>query len=223
MLRELVGNLPMSKSGTVEFQRFCGKNPELWIFQAERYFNFYKIEEDQKLNVASFYFDGEALGWYRWLFCNKQLAGWDHFVDKLIIRFRSRNRDTSRGFLPVPKNKNDKAVDYYQEAIPSDTFEKMHNRPSLIISSVLSVYDQMVTVPDLSHNTTNDEAISFPNKVLSELPHDQSSREGGQHVRTTSLSLCAFGVHNDNSMNTSFLREVVDDAKLVKAITAVKY
>uniref|UniRef100_M1A229 UDP-3-O-[3-hydroxymyristoyl] glucosamine N-acyltransferase n=1 Tax=Solanum tuberosum TaxID=4113 RepID=M1A229_SOLTU len=104
-----------------------------------------------------------------------------------------------------------------------DTFEEMHYRPSLIISSVLSVYDQMVTVPDLSDNTTNDEAISFPNKVLSELPHDQSSREGGQHVRTTSLSLCAFGVHNDNYMNPSFLGEVVDDAKLMKAITAVKY
>ncbi|KAH0743037.1 hypothetical protein KY290_031030 [Solanum tuberosum] len=274
MLRELVGNLPTSKSGTVEFQRFCGENPKLWISQAERYFNFYKIEEDQKLNVASFYFDGEALEWYRWLFHNKQLAGWDHFVDKLMIRFCSRNRDISHGFLPVPKNKNDKAVDYYQEAIPSwgnitnssspqsydpynlfaenfevdhmfnkipekgndldssditsvennrDTFEEMHYRPSLIISSVLSVHDQMVTVQDLSNNTTNDEAISFPNKVLSELPHDQSSREGGQHVCTTSLSLCAFGVHNDNSMNTSFLGEVVDDAELMKAITAVKY
>ncbi|KAK6782063.1 hypothetical protein RDI58_019859 [Solanum bulbocastanum] len=80
----------------------------------------------------------------------------------------------------------------------------------------------MVTDPEFSNNTTNDEAISFPNKVLSELPqygHDQSSREGGQHVCTTSLSLCAFGVHNDNFMNTSFLGEVVDDAKLAKAIT----
>ncbi|OIT32287.1 hypothetical protein A4A49_58367, partial [Nicotiana attenuata] len=28
-----------------------------------------------------------------WLFQNKQLAGWDHFVDKLFIRFRGRNRD----------------------------------------------------------------------------------------------------------------------------------
>ncbi len=29
MLHELVGNLPMSKPSTVEFQQFCGENPEL--------------------------------------------------------------------------------------------------------------------------------------------------------------------------------------------------
>lgn len=54
----------------------------------------------------------------------------------------------------------------------------MQNRPSLIISSVLSKYDKMVTDPDLSNYITNDEAILFPNKALSELPqygHDQSS------------------------------------------------
>uniref|UniRef100_M0ZUH2 Translation initiation factor eif-2b alpha subunit n=1 Tax=Solanum tuberosum TaxID=4113 RepID=M0ZUH2_SOLTU len=59
--------------------------------------------------------------------------------------------------------------------------------------------------------------------MLLEYGHDQSSRESGQHVRTTSLLLRAFDVHNDHSMNTSFLCEVVDDVKLVKAITAVKY
>ncbi|KAH0764484.1 hypothetical protein KY285_000355 [Solanum tuberosum] len=40
---------------------FRGKNPEAWIVQAEHYFDFHKNEEDQKLNVASFYLDGEPL------------------------------------------------------------------------------------------------------------------------------------------------------------------
>ncbi|KAH0712727.1 hypothetical protein KY289_008686 [Solanum tuberosum] len=97
----------------VKLWQFRGENPDAWIVQAEHYFNCYKIEEDQKLNVASFYFDGEALEWYGWLFRNNQLTGWDHFLDKLMIRFRSRTRDTSRGFLPIPKNKNDRTVDYY--------------------------------------------------------------------------------------------------------------
>ncbi|KAH0751723.1 hypothetical protein KY285_004871 [Solanum tuberosum] len=61
--------------------------------------------------------------------------------------------------------------------------------------------------------------------------HDQSSREGGQvqHVgiishetpppqEPISLSLSAFGVHSNH-----FLREVVDDAKLMKEIAGVKY
>ncbi|KAG5581733.1 hypothetical protein H5410_052360 [Solanum commersonii] len=130
-------------------------------------------------------------------------------------------------FDKIPEKGNDvDSSDSTSVEENNDTFEKMDNRPSLIVSSVLCGYDQMVTDPDLSNNTTNDEAISIPNKVFSELPqygHDQSSQESGQHVRTTSLSLRAFDVHNDHSMNTSFLREVVDDVKLVKAITTVKY
>lgn len=58
------------KPASVKFGRFCGKNPEAWIFQAERYFDFYRITEDQHLSLASFYLDGDALEWYRWLFRN---------------------------------------------------------------------------------------------------------------------------------------------------------
>ncbi|OIT03531.1 hypothetical protein A4A49_57573, partial [Nicotiana attenuata] len=53
------------KPASVEFGRFRGDNPEAWIFQAERYFDFYKIEEDQRLTMASFYLDDEALEWIR--------------------------------------------------------------------------------------------------------------------------------------------------------------
>ncbi|OIT33638.1 hypothetical protein A4A49_05838, partial [Nicotiana attenuata] len=73
--------------------RFSGENPLGWVLQAEKYFTFYNISSEHKLSWASFYLDGEALKWYNWLFQNKQLAGWDHFVDKLFIRFRGRNRD----------------------------------------------------------------------------------------------------------------------------------
>ncbi|KAH0672347.1 hypothetical protein KY290_024583 [Solanum tuberosum] len=36
--------------------QFRGENPEAWIVQAEHYFNFYKIEEDQKLIVKGYEF-----------------------------------------------------------------------------------------------------------------------------------------------------------------------
>ncbi|KAH0776167.1 hypothetical protein KY290_007578 [Solanum tuberosum] len=61
LLQELVGNLPMSKPNLVEFQRFCGQNPKLWISQVERYFEFYEITENYKLYLVSCYLDGTAL------------------------------------------------------------------------------------------------------------------------------------------------------------------
>ncbi|XP_010315171.1 uncharacterized protein [Solanum lycopersicum] len=88
LLQEFVGILPTSKPSPVEFQRFCGQNPELWISQAERYFEFHEITENHKLHLASCYLDGAALQWYQWLFENKQLVDWKHFVEKVLIRFR---------------------------------------------------------------------------------------------------------------------------------------
>ncbi|OIT33780.1 hypothetical protein A4A49_05392 [Nicotiana attenuata] len=41
--------------GPVEIGRFRGENPEAWIFQADRYFDFYHIAEDQRLSITSFY------------------------------------------------------------------------------------------------------------------------------------------------------------------------
>ncbi|XP_055814639.1 uncharacterized protein LOC129884347 [Solanum dulcamara] len=83
----------------VELGRFCGENPEAWIFQAERYFDFYGIAETHKLTLASFYLDGEALEWYRWLFRNKQLVGWDHFAEKARIFFKKKGLESAEGRL----------------------------------------------------------------------------------------------------------------------------
>ncbi|KAH0683596.1 hypothetical protein KY289_021348 [Solanum tuberosum] len=99
ILHELVGNLPTSKPSTIEFQRFCGKNPELWISQAEQYFDFYEIAENHKLSLALSYLDGAALTWYQWLFQNKQLVDWKHFAAKVLIRFHKRHLKSQEGRL----------------------------------------------------------------------------------------------------------------------------
>ncbi|PHU16007.1 hypothetical protein BC332_17212 [Capsicum chinense] len=86
-LHELLGNPTRSKPTMVEFPRFCGENPELWISKAERYFDFYEIAENHKLSLASSYLDGVALSWYQWLLQNKQLVDWEHFTAKVLVRF----------------------------------------------------------------------------------------------------------------------------------------
>lgn len=75
------------KPASVEMPRFYGDNPESWVFQAERYFDSYNISEDHKLSLASFYLDGEAREWYRWLFRNKQLSNWANFSLEVTSRF----------------------------------------------------------------------------------------------------------------------------------------
>ncbi|KAH0729806.1 hypothetical protein KY289_000994 [Solanum tuberosum] len=75
--------------------QFRGENPESWIVQAEHYFNFYKIEEDQKLIVVLHYLDGEALRWYQWLFRNNQFSNWPQFIDKVRIHFKQKEYESA--------------------------------------------------------------------------------------------------------------------------------
>lgn len=58
------------KLAPVKIGRFDGENPAAWIFQVERYFDFYHIVDDEKLTIALFYLDGEARDWYRWFHWN---------------------------------------------------------------------------------------------------------------------------------------------------------
>jgi len=72
----------------VVLDRFNGNaDPEDWISRAERYFNFLGFSEEHWLPLPSFYFDGEALEWFRWMFRNKQFFDWNHFKKKLALRF----------------------------------------------------------------------------------------------------------------------------------------
>ncbi|XP_070047400.1 uncharacterized protein [Nicotiana tomentosiformis] len=87
------------KPETVELSHFNGLNPEAWLFQAERYFEFYNILPDHQLSLASFYLDGEVPDWYRWMFRNKQLIDWPHFAGKIRIRFRDQSLRSPEGRL----------------------------------------------------------------------------------------------------------------------------
>ncbi|OIT29252.1 hypothetical protein A4A49_16113 [Nicotiana attenuata] len=73
---------------SVELRRFRGGNPEAWVLEAERYFEFYSIADEFKLSLASCYLDGEALAWFQWLYRNKQFVDWKHFTEKLKLHYR---------------------------------------------------------------------------------------------------------------------------------------
>nr|GLL27157.1 uncharacterized protein LOC107175359 [Ipomoea trifida] len=50
-----LANVHHSRSPRCDMSTFDGTSPLDWVFQAEKYFNYYDIPEEQKLDVASFY------------------------------------------------------------------------------------------------------------------------------------------------------------------------
>nr|GMD03721.1 Ty3/gypsy retrotransposon protein [Ipomoea batatas] len=58
-----------------------------WLFQAEKYFSFWDIAEEQRIDIASFYMVGQALSWFQWMHKNQQLSSWRAFTIALEQRF----------------------------------------------------------------------------------------------------------------------------------------
>ncbi|KAL5857728.1 hypothetical protein ACOSQ3_005186 [Xanthoceras sorbifolium] len=69
------------------FPKFGGDDPTGWIYEAEQYFEFKGIDSNHQVYLASFYLEGIALQWHRWLtkFCGP--LTWEEFTKALLFHF----------------------------------------------------------------------------------------------------------------------------------------
>lgn len=66
---------------------FNGTNPHDWIFQADRFFAYYSTPEDQRVDLASFHMQGQALSWFQWMHRNNQISTWTALTKAIEKRF----------------------------------------------------------------------------------------------------------------------------------------
>ena len=81
--------LTFPKSIKLEFPKFRGEEPTAWVYKANQYFRYYKTPDPEKLLMAAFHMEGEALIWFQ----DGEEAGlfgnWLAFVQALQVRFGS--------------------------------------------------------------------------------------------------------------------------------------
>ncbi|KAK2387384.1 hypothetical protein QL285_061173 [Trifolium repens] len=83
----------------LEIPRFDGTEAVGWIFKINQFFDFHRTPDDQWLNIASFYMEGEALTWYQWMHSNGSLHSWQAFIHALELRFAPSQFDDPKGAL----------------------------------------------------------------------------------------------------------------------------
>ena len=79
----------LAKSVRLEFPRFRGDDPATWVYKANQYFNFYHTPLSERLLMASFHMDGEALVWFQDCEASGEFVAWESFVEALLIKFGS--------------------------------------------------------------------------------------------------------------------------------------
>jgi len=67
----------------IEFPKFSGGDPRGWVLKVEKYFRYYDIPEDDKVDIASVYLEGDALDLFSWMNAECTLLYWDDLVKAL--------------------------------------------------------------------------------------------------------------------------------------------
>ena len=57
--------MAMARMMRLEFPRFFGEDLASWVYKANQYFKYYSTPVTEKLMLASFHMDGEALIWFQ--------------------------------------------------------------------------------------------------------------------------------------------------------------
>ncbi|KAH0672946.1 hypothetical protein KY290_025229 [Solanum tuberosum] len=78
---------PPIESPKWELPSFEGEEPKVWIRKCEKYFEQYRILDEQKVKSSVFYLNGLAEVWYQLLVLSRGLLTWVEFKDELISRF----------------------------------------------------------------------------------------------------------------------------------------
>ncbi|GKD20019.1 retrotransposon gag domain, retroviral aspartyl protease [Tanacetum coccineum] len=55
------------KYNKIDFLIFSGGDPRGWLLKAEKYFRYYQIPDEEKVEIASMHLEGDALDLYSWL------------------------------------------------------------------------------------------------------------------------------------------------------------
>lgn len=71
----------------IDFPRFLGEDPSGWIYKCKRFFEFNRIEEEQKVRLAVMHLDEKAIQWFQWFEKTQKTLDWKGFTYGIQMRF----------------------------------------------------------------------------------------------------------------------------------------
>lgn len=81
-------NRPFRYNPILEFPKFDGNNPRMWIKKCTRYFNLCSTSEEQKVDLACSHMVDKAEVWMSSYMAIMRNVEWSEFVIDLIARFK---------------------------------------------------------------------------------------------------------------------------------------
>ena len=77
------GSLAAPHRMKLDVPRFDGSDAAGLIFKITQFFEYHTTPDHERLTIASFYMEGQALAWFQWMQRNGQLSSWPVFLHAL--------------------------------------------------------------------------------------------------------------------------------------------
>ncbi|KAD2269221.1 hypothetical protein E3N88_41524 [Mikania micrantha] len=148
------------KPTPIYLPRFSGTHPERWVAQANRYFDFYSIDDTDRLTISSFYLDDVAADWYDWLCRHSKFHGWKQFTADVIQRFKARDLEEPEGILA--KLQQTSTVEEYRTRFEEVSTRTIELPAAFMVSCFVSGLRSDIKQSVVIHQpTTVDEAMKY--------------------------------------------------------------
>lgn len=89
----VVGLVPSAKLLRLEFPRFSGVDSASWIYKSNKFFAYYNTPEHQKVLMASYHMEREALIWFQDTKNFGSFTNWEAFAKVVHVRFGATSYD----------------------------------------------------------------------------------------------------------------------------------
>ena len=66
---------------------FEGAKPRWWVKTCERFFQYYRVVESQRINLTTTYFNDMADAWFQGWNKVRDETNWANFVEEFCVRF----------------------------------------------------------------------------------------------------------------------------------------
>lgn len=84
-----MGGVANWKYRKLDMPVFDGTDPDGWILRIERYFQFYRLTEEEMMEASAVAMDGDALRWYQWENKRRPIRHWYDLKMFILRQFRS--------------------------------------------------------------------------------------------------------------------------------------
>ena len=75
----------------IDFPHFSGEDPTGWIYKAEKFFRYQHTAANERVVLASFHLQDDALQWNQWFEKARLNVTWEEFTQALCVRFGPTN------------------------------------------------------------------------------------------------------------------------------------